>query len=67
MKSQKACKAIEITPAMIDAGVKFVCEFFPAEWGGVRGISKSEAKAVVEGVLASLLETSVAAPDANNS
>ena len=47
----------EITPAMIAAGVAFVRDFYPAEWGGVRGISLSEARAVAEGVLAAALRT----------
>lgn len=48
--------AIEITPAMIEAGVKFVMnEFYPAEWGGVRGIQEIEARLLIEGVLEAAL------------
>jgi len=45
-------KKFEITPEMVEAGVTFLKDFFPAEWGSRRGITDVEAKAVVEGILA---------------
>jgi hypothetical protein len=46
--------APEISPTMLEAGVKFVMEFFPAEWGGVSGISDVEARAVLTGALSAM-------------
>jgi len=47
---------IEITPAMVEDGVTFVREFFPAEWGGVRGIDEAEATSLVAGLLSAVLD-----------
>ena len=48
----ETCKETEVTPAMIEAGVAFVMDFFPAAWGSeTRGISKDEATAVLLGAL----------------
>ena len=44
-----------LTPAMIEAGMAFVRDFYPAEWGGVRGIRDAEAKALVSGLLSAVL------------
>ena len=43
---------IEVTPEMVEAGTEFVMGFFAAEWGGRKGISRDEAAAVAQGVLA---------------
>jgi hypothetical protein len=40
-----------ITPEMIEAGVAFVCGYFPAEWGGKQGITDREARSLTEGVI----------------
>ena len=46
-------RLVKLPPEMIEAGRKFVMDFFPAEWGGARGISEHEARAITEGVLLS--------------
>jgi hypothetical protein len=48
---------VETTLAMIEAGVEVVRDFYPAEWGGVHGISIQEARAVVLGVVDAALGT----------
>ena len=45
----------KITPEMLEAGTKFVMNFFPAEWGGSRGISEIQAESVAQGVLKAAL------------
>jgi hypothetical protein len=40
-----------ITSEMEEAAAKFLMEFFPAEWGGAKGISKHEAMAAARGAL----------------
>lgn len=52
-------KSIVVTPEMVNAGAAFVCEFFPAEWGGHKGISQQEALAVAKGVLERALQVSL--------
>ncbi len=39
----------KVTPEMIKAGVRFVMDFFSAEWGGKRGISQTEAECLLSG------------------
>ena len=50
----------------IEAAMNFVMDFFAAEWGGTRGISKPEAMAVVSGVIAALEKTCSPIHDPNN-
>jgi hypothetical protein len=53
--STKDAGGPEITPAMIDAGVQAIMDFFPAAWGSERhGISQGEAKAVLTNALSSM-------------
>lgn len=39
----------------MNAATLFVKEFYPAEWGGARGISDTEASALVRGILIAAL------------
>ena len=50
--SLKDAGDVKITPEMVEAGTEFVMGFFAADWGGRRGISREEAVAVAQGVLA---------------
>jgi hypothetical protein len=57
-------KSIEVTPEKITAGIEFLMEFFAAEWGGTKGITCHEARAVVKGIVAAMAEPqSPSAPD----
>ena len=59
-----ARKSIEVTPEMIIAATEFLMKFFAAEWGGTKGITRHEATAVAEGILAAMAESrSLSAPD----
>jgi hypothetical protein len=43
-----------VTPAKFEAGVHAIMDFFPAEWGGRRGIRPAEATAVLLAILNSM-------------
>lgn len=56
-----------ITPEMIEAGKSFLMGFFPAEWGGTRGISNEEAEAVAIGVIQAALRLAAEQRESNSS
>lgn len=57
---------IKVTPEMVDAGTKFVMDFFPAEWGSSLGITQHEAEALTIGVLKAVEILLVRELDAKN-